>query len=98
MTQLIDVEAVGRLYRERLLEPYGPGVPAAYAAVGVALFVVAAPGVASFHAQNRYAQLGICLLVLLAAVALVAAGDSYRRLDMTRWKQTAERDGPRGEG
>lgn len=91
---MLDVEALDAIYRERVLNQFGIGVPFAYGVVGAALFVGAAPGIDSFAAQNAYARVGIVLMSALGALALVAAGYDLRRLDPSRWKLTAERDGP----
>lgn len=90
---MLDVDELVETYRKQVLEPFGLGVPAALLFAGITLYVVAAPGVASFRAQNRYAQLGIVVLVAIATVAVLLAADGYHRLDSSAWTRGEAVDG-----
>lgn len=67
------------------LNRYGVGIPFTFGALGVLLLYRAAPGIASFGAQNGYAKLGIVVIAGAGIACLLSAGYTYRALDSSRW-------------
>lgn len=70
---------------EEWIRSLGIGIPFALAAGGFSLTYAAAPGLATFSNQNRYAQLGLAVIMLASIGCYMAAAEAYQRMDTGWW-------------